>query len=60
MLTVAREMDCAYIWYAHAAAARGSLTGRPKARLKLIRACLNIPEGDRDNSRGQSEGSKET
>jgi 4-carboxymuconolactone decarboxylase len=22
MLTVAREMDCAYIWYAHAAAAR--------------------------------------
>ena len=24
MLTVAREMDCAYIWYAHAAAARGA------------------------------------
>ena len=23
MITVAREMDCAYIWYAHAAAARG-------------------------------------
>ena len=23
MLTVAREMDCAYIWYAHAAAAKG-------------------------------------
>jgi 4-carboxymuconolactone decarboxylase len=24
MLTVAREMDCAYIWYAHAAAARAA------------------------------------
>jgi 4-carboxymuconolactone decarboxylase len=24
MITVAREMDCAYIWYAHAAAARGA------------------------------------
>ena len=23
MITVARELDCAYIWYAHAAAARG-------------------------------------
>ena len=22
MITVAREMDCAFIWYAHAAAAR--------------------------------------
>ena len=24
MITVAREMDCAYIWYAHAAAARAA------------------------------------
>ena len=27
MITVAREMDCAYIWYAHAAAARAAGVG---------------------------------
>ena len=42
MITVAREMDCAFIWYAHAAAARQA--GVRDAIVDAIREQRDLPE----------------
>jgi 4-carboxymuconolactone decarboxylase len=42
MIVVAREMDCAYIWYAHAAAARSA--GVPDALVDAVRDRGELPQ----------------